>query len=122
MTTRARREEADARRAVAQAKMAEHELERLQGKYVEVAVVKDAYVREVTAAKTKLLGVPTRLKQRRPDVANDIIRLVDDLIREALSDIADGQGMPAVKGAASKSKSKPVGGGAPKAEMKEEGT
>lgn len=40
--------------------------------------------------RTKLLGVPTRLKQRRPDTSSNTIGVLDSLIREALEALADG--------------------------------
>lgn len=44
-----------------------------------------------TAVKTKLLGVATRMRQRLPDVDPAAVRVADELIREALEELAAGE-------------------------------
>lgn len=43
----------------------------------------------VTFAKTRLLGIPTKLKARLPHLAHGDIAVIDALIREALEELAD---------------------------------
>ena len=42
----------------------------------------------ITRARTKLLGIPTKAKQRIPDLDTDAIGVLDDIVREALVDLA----------------------------------
>ena len=42
----------------------------------------------VTTARTKLLGVPTKAKQRIPDLDTNAMAHLDDIIREALEELA----------------------------------
>ena len=42
----------------------------------------------ITRARTKLLGIPTKAKQRIPDLDTDAIGVLDDIVREALEDLA----------------------------------
>jgi phage terminase Nu1 subunit (DNA packaging protein) len=72
------------------ADLAELKLKRLRGQLVEVRLVQNAVVGMVVEARTKLLGVPTRLKNSRPSLTLDDIKAVDLLIREVLEDLADG--------------------------------
>lgn len=43
-------------------------------------------------ARTQLLGLPSRLKQRHPEIAREHVAAVDELIREALERLADSRG------------------------------
>lgn len=46
------------------------------------------WVEIVTLARTKLLGIPTKAKQRIPDLDTDAIGVLDAIVREALEDLA----------------------------------
>jgi phage terminase Nu1 subunit (DNA packaging protein) len=81
--------EARARREAAEAGLAEDELRKTRGELVEVAGVVDAWVGLITAAKTKLLGIPSKLKQRHPDLPRAAHVGLGELIHEALEDLAD---------------------------------
>lgn len=83
--------EARARREMALAKLAEDDLLRRRGELVEVAGVEAGWAKLITEAKTKLLGIPSKLGLRAPHLARADIVLVDDLIREALEALADGR-------------------------------
>lgn len=61
-----------------------------RGEVISTAAVKADWSRHIITAKNKLLGVPTRLKGRRPDVLRADVEAVDALIREALEELADG--------------------------------
>jgi hypothetical protein len=90
--SRAKREAAAARREAALAELAELDVAERRGELVDANEMAEKFVEVVTVAKTKLLGVPARVKQRLPHVATEDIRLIDELVREALEDLADGEG------------------------------
>ena len=46
----------------------------------------------ITMAKTKILGVPSRVKQRIPHLSLEEIEIISSIIREALQEIADQEG------------------------------
>lgn len=52
--------------------------EEIEAKWVEI----------ITMARTKLLGIPTKAKQRIPDLDTDAIGILDDIVRECLEDLA----------------------------------
>ena len=66
------------------------ELERKQKEKILVKAeeIEAKWVEIITLARTKLLGIPTKAKQRIPDLDTDAISLLDDIVREALEDIA----------------------------------
>ena len=79
-----------ARREYARAQLLELDLQERKGELVPVSEVGAKFVEVVQAAKTKLLGVATRIKQRLPHLTADDVREIDDLLREALEGLADG--------------------------------
>ena len=44
----------------------------------------------VTIARTKLLATPTRARQRIPHLSLEEVNILDDLLREALEELAGG--------------------------------
>jgi len=54
--------------------------------------VERVWANSVTIARTKLLGVPTRLRQRIPHLALEEIAIAEELIRESLEELAGGEG------------------------------
>lgn len=46
------------------------------------------WIEIITLARTKILGIPTKAKQRIPDLDTDAISLLDEIVRETLEDIA----------------------------------
>lgn len=88
---RRRREVENWKLAAIERERADLDLAARRGELVEASNVADRWVEAVTAAKTKLLGVPSRLRQRHPDADPAIFRDNDDLIREALEELADGR-------------------------------
>ena len=66
------------------------ELERKQKEQILVKSedVEAKWVEIITLARTKILGIPTKAKQRIPDLDTDAISLLDDIVRETLEDIA----------------------------------
>lgn len=82
------RAEALRRLALAKAKTADLEYRRAAGELIEVVEVERQIVSMVTAARNKLMGVPTRFRQRAPHTLDADIGVLDDLIREALEDLS----------------------------------
>jgi len=66
------------------------ELERRQkeGLLVERKTVESTWSVLVTNAKTKLLAVPSRAKQRIPHLTLEEVEILNDLVRESLEDLA----------------------------------
>jgi hypothetical protein len=83
-------QESRARLEAARADLAELELAERRRDLVPASELTAKYVDVVTAAKTKLLGLSGRIKQRLPHVVDVDIRVIDDLVREALEGLADG--------------------------------
>lgn len=68
------------------------ELDRKQktGALIPSAEVEANWVKLVTSARTKLLAIPSKAKQHIPELDTDAIGLLDNLVREALEDLANG--------------------------------
>ena len=66
------------------------ELERQQKEKILVKAeeIETKWVEIITLARTKLLGIPTKAKQRIPDLDTDAISILDDIVREALEDLS----------------------------------
>ncbi len=80
---------AETRRAAARAEQAELDLAERRGELVRAADVEAALAEEYTVVRTKLLALSTRVKQRRPDLDVATVRLIDELVRDALEELAD---------------------------------
>ncbi len=61
-----------------------------EGLLVPLRDVEALNTRLIVAARTELLGLPTRLKQRRPEATRELVAEVDRLVREALENLAAG--------------------------------
>lgn len=94
--SRAVREAAAARRENALADMAELEAAEKKGELVPVAEARADMINTFTTVKTKILGVPTRVAQRFPQLGADVVPVIDALLREVLEELAgdesDGDG------------------------------
>lgn len=66
------------------------ELERKQKEQILVKAdeIEAKWVEIITMARTKILGIPTKAKQRIPDLDADALSLLDDIVRETLEDLA----------------------------------
>lgn len=84
---------ARARKAAAEAEVAELELAERRGQLVRADEVEARLVRVFVNCRTKLLDVPSRAFERDPSLSEDQVALVDSLIHEALEDLAVG-GVP----------------------------
>ncbi len=71
------------------AKRAELEDLERSARLVDAAAVESKWVESITRCRTKLLGVPSKLKAARPNMSRDDLVHVDRIIREALEDLAD---------------------------------
>lgn len=70
------------------AKMARLEYEQEAGKLVDAEEFRAKFSTMVTTARTRLLGVPSKAKGRIPHLAIDDIAILNELIREALDEVA----------------------------------
>jgi len=68
------------------------ELERAQkeGELISAEEVSKKWGELVAIARTKVLGVPSKAKQRIPDFPQDAFVILEDIVREALEELADG--------------------------------
>jgi len=66
------------------------ELERAEkeGALISADEVEAKWVELVTIARTKLMGLPTKAKQRMPDLSTDDTSVLEDIVRECLEDLS----------------------------------
>ena len=81
-------DESRARTEHLKAELLELERQQKEGLLVKAEDVEHEWVEIITRARTKLLGIPTKAKQRIPDLDTDAIGVLDDIVREALEDLA----------------------------------
>lgn len=86
--SREQRAAADARRASVMADMAELELEEKRGSLVSADVARSDVIAAYSLVKTRLLAVPSAVGQRLPDLALTVVPVVEELVREALAELA----------------------------------
>lgn len=84
-----------ARLARSQRELAEIKKARELGELVDAEAVKAGFTNQVTAARNRLLGVPSEAKQRIPHLTIEEIETIEDLVGQALQDVADGAGKAA---------------------------
>lgn len=77
-----------ARREAAEARLAELKLATEEGKVIPAQDVEARLADVFASCKTKLLGVPARARQRDPSLTAPQIDLFEDLLREALENLA----------------------------------
>ena len=82
-------DESRARTEHLKAELLELDRQQKEGQLVRVEDVEREWLEEITMARTKLLGIPTKAKQRLPDLDTDAIGVLDDIVREALEDLAN---------------------------------
>jgi len=81
-------DESRARTEHLKAELLELERKQKEGVLVAAAGVEARWVEIVVMARTKILGIPTKAKQRIPDLDMDAINVLDDIVRETLEDLA----------------------------------
>ena len=72
------------------ANLAELEYKARAGELVPKADARAGAVEKFAAVKTKLLALPSRIRQRLPRLTAAEVQLIDGLVRQALEDLADG--------------------------------
>ena len=72
--------------------MAQMDRRQREGELLERADVERAWAQSVTIAKTALMGVPSRAKERIPHLTLDEIETITELIRSALEEVANAAG------------------------------
>lgn len=82
--------QARAEREVFQAKLAKLEYEERTGKLVAAEEAKMAWYKHITAAKTRIMGIPAACKSRYADLPLAAVAIIDQVCREALEDLANG--------------------------------
>ena len=84
-------EESRARTEHLKAELLELERKAKEKDLVPMSEVQTTWENIVATARTKLLGVPTKAKQRIPDLDTNAMSHLDDIIREALEELAEQQ-------------------------------
>jgi excisionase family DNA binding protein len=81
-------DESRARTEHLKAELLELERKQKEGLLVPAADVEAKWVEIVVLARTKIMGIPTKAKQRIPDLDVDAIGVLDEIVRETLEDLA----------------------------------
>lgn len=84
--------ESKRREAAAKAQMAVLDLKERQGELVNARQVEARLVQMISTAKTRLLAVPSKAKARIPTLTVDDIEAIEELIADALEELAAGDG------------------------------
>lgn len=71
------------------ARQAELDYRTAAGELIEVAVIKKEWTAIATLVRTKVLGLPSKARQRIPDLTNAQYLVLEKLAREALEDLAE---------------------------------
>lgn len=82
--------ESRARTEFLKAELLELERAEKESRLVDAADVAKRWGELIAIARTKILGVPSKAKQRIPDFPQDAFVILEDIVREALEDLADG--------------------------------
>ncbi|MEO9184075.1 MAG: hypothetical protein ABI467_11330 [Kofleriaceae bacterium] len=85
---RARREAAAADRERSEADLSAIKLRRLAGTLVDVTDIEARLTTTFGNCRNKLLGIPTRCRQRDPGFTDAQIQLIEELVHESLEDLA----------------------------------
>ena len=73
------------------ARLAKLEYERETGKVIPADEAKARWYKHITAAKTRILGIPAACKQRVADLPLSAVAAIEAVCREALEDLANGR-------------------------------
>lgn len=82
----------EARSAHLKAEMLEIDLAERRGEVISVEQARADVEDRFATVRTRILGVPSRVAQRLPALAAEVVPVIDDLLREALTELADGDG------------------------------
>jgi phage terminase Nu1 subunit (DNA packaging protein) len=78
-----------ARREAALADLAELEVAERRGELIPVEQARADVLDKFAIVRVRILGVPARVAQRLPNLAAEVVPVVDDLLRKALEELAD---------------------------------
>jgi hypothetical protein len=81
-------EESRARTEHLKAELLELERKQKESLLVSAAEIEAKWVEIITQARTKMLGIPTKAKQRIPDLDTDAMSVLEDIVRETLEDLS----------------------------------
>lgn len=84
--------ESRARTEYLKAELLELERKEKEGLLVRSADVQAKWVEIVTISRTKVMGIPSKAKQRIPDLSQDQVVVLEDIVREALEELAEEHG------------------------------
>ena len=84
-------EESRARTEHLKAELLEIERKQKEQQLVDSNEVKATWLQLIALAKTKVLGIPSKAKQRIPDLDVSAMNCLEDIVRESLEEIADTQ-------------------------------
>ncbi len=81
-------EESRARTEYLKAELLELERKQKEELLVPAEDVKTTWVNIISVARTKVLGIPSKAKQRIPDLDTSAMTCLEDIVREALEELA----------------------------------
>ena len=76
------------KREAMMARLAEIDVEEREKVLVSAAAVKSSWAQIISLARTKVLGIPSKAKQRIPDFDTSAMTCLEDIVRESLEDLA----------------------------------
>lgn len=71
------------------ARQAELDYRKAAGELVEVSTIQKEWTSIAALVRTKVLGLPSKARQRIPDLSHDQYLILEKLVREALEDLAE---------------------------------
>lgn len=84
--------ESRARTEHLKAELLDLERKEKEGLLVRAADVEAKWIEVITISRTKVMGIPSKAKQRIPDLTQDQVVVLEDIVREALEELAEGDG------------------------------
>ena len=81
-------EESRARTEHLKAELLELERKEKEDSLVPMKEVQQKWTEVITTARTKLLGISSKAKQRLPDLVTNAVNCIDDIVREALEELS----------------------------------
>ena len=79
------------KREAMMARLAEIDVEEREKVLVSAAAVKTSWAQIISLARTKVLGIPSKAKQRIPDLDTSAMTCLEDIVRESLEDLASSE-------------------------------
>jgi len=84
-------EESRARTEHLKAELLELDRKQKEALLVSAADVKNSWAQIISLARTKVLGIPSKAKQRIPDLDTSAMTCLEDIVRESLEDLASSE-------------------------------